>query len=1218
MIPVRGAFLPKGYDPETRRPAFLSAASTTAIGVVGAVFGSATLALAKFTGAVVPDAVTSVATNLYLRYCTWRAREHYGRAAALKVAWDHLTVADTFLYLSLVTTLLKTYRSVKSTMTTPTEVATVGGGAQPYAHPVGYSVAWNYVPTLASAIALRFPVLGPVQIPLIGWQSPVVRPRRWGAYVLTLQLAHFVGSVLLTRYKSPIGAAITTRLIHNTLTTGALGSSALRQIFVDTPVVRSKPQTNHTHGVSASTRNAGSATAALLAEMMALKPYYVQQSLADVRKGKDGDRSFHWPKDIAVPPREFHFDPTSQACVLVDVDEWIDVPALLAKCPGTYFISTFQPTAAACSTGEYTFRFQQDGRVLYRVSGGAEYEHHIWDYSGDTFLVERADLLWKTVVAYHIDRKYLDAHHSLIMLSVIGKFEMPSLLPTSWFLEGKTLKRMNPVNSDHVVLDIINSDGAQRSVALLGDYTAVTLPRDKFDAVRAVAVVAKTTVSPHTVASNIAPASAVGLPTERLPPGHAAILASYLRSVIPLSPPVVYPPSSALLPIYFAKHDYDAPVPLAAFGSPLIGPCYAYASSIASDDRCIAGRVEAFQKNNFEGDIPPTLAEYMVEFAQFLVPEPFIGQPQDSDYVYEKQDRPNQQSRLREAEITGDARDAKWSAFVKKETATAPSDPRNISMGVAADNLDYSVYVYSFHDGVMCKQPWYAFSKTPKQIAGRVCDILAAATHAVLADGHRYDGHVSRRARILERLCFLRYFARSYHARLNESMDKQFGIPGTTTEGRKYFSGYSRGSGSAETSDCNSMLSAFIDYCAHRNTLVNGKKKSPQQAWDALGEYGGDDSVSANVDPAALRRSAELMGQDYDIAVVPRGEIGVEFLNRRFGFDVWTGDPSSMANPHRLLAKLWVGPRTLPQPLKRFAERASGYYRMDRNSPVIGEIVTLAHELLGDFVDGELMPWDGKHSVESNWPNDDSGWMTDVFNTSIPDFDWDRFRTWIRSVRASGDPQLLLAAPLCTPAPPTPTVKQTCVVGEDLLDPQFKDVPKDDKGKEEASDFPQKDEPMFDDLPTPPSTATEDAGFWDRCHEMFRGWDTVDDLIDQPQFVFSPNTPPKPVPMAQEDIERSRAESRRGSIERATAARAAATVSMVEDVVPTLDEKGRHPRRKTAPKDVDKSNPKKAVDPRNWRTPAQKPNETPEAFAVRLKAWGVKRQSVAARLGVKL
>jgi hypothetical protein len=106
---------------------------------------------------------------------------------------------------------------------------------------------------------------------------------------------------------------------------------------------------------------------------------------------------------------------------------------------------------------------------------------------------------------------------------------------------------------------------------------------------------------------------------------------------------------------------------------------------------------------------------------------------------------------------------------------------------------------------------------------------------------------------------------------------------------------------------------------------------------------------------------------------------------------------------------------------------------MDGNSPVVGPIVTVAHALLGEYVEGLLMPWDGKLSKESNWPNEDNGWMNDVFTKFIPDFDHERFNNWIAEVFASGDATQLLCAPLCTPQGNELAVpKQSCVVGDVL------------------------------------------------------------------------------------------------------------------------------------------------------------------------------------------
>lgn len=1033
--------------------------------------------------------------------------------------------------------------------------------------------------------------------------------RRWALLVLAINLARWVIPKIVDKVSSPIGAKWATKLISRSLALPNVGSSRQRQVFNELPLVSSKVQQNHTHGTAARDRNTSSATSALAARALGFEPYFIQQSLSDVRKARAGDRSFHWAKDLAIPPAEFSFDPAEHAAVLVDVDHYINMPSLLAQKPGTYFVCTFQPTTSAESVGEYSFRFLRDGQISYRVSGGAEYVHQIWDYSGDTLLVEDSGLLQKRVVAYHIDRKRVDDHHVVIMLTVIGQFTTIAALPTSLLIEGKPLKRFNPVIGNHVVIDVVKADGLYRSIAPIGGHTAVTLPKSQFDAVLAVAHVAKVPITPAMVASNIVPSSPAGLPTERLPPGHAAIIADYTREGVPESPPVVYPPSASMLVVSFDKHDYSAPVSLTGFGSPLIGPCYGFPSSIASDDQCIAGRVEAFQGKPVE-PILPSVAGYMQEFVEFLVPTKHRGHPVGDDEVHQRQDRPSQRSVLNEAAVTGNGYKRAWAAFVKKETYQKPTDPRNISIAAPATKLAYSRYQYAFTDDIMSNAEWYAFNKNPAQIAARVCDVLVLARWSVIADGSRFDGHVTRSARVLERMCMLRFFAVDHHSGLNEAMDEQIALPGTTEHGRKYQSGYSRGSGSLETANFNSILTAFIGYCAQRETTVGGVRKSPDQAWASLGVYGGDDSLEGDVDADALRRSASIMGQEYDVEVIRRGDIGINFLNRQFGPNVWNGDPSSMANPARLLSKLWVGPAHLTNVLQRFGERMSGYYRMDRNSPVIGPLTILSHELLGEYVDGELAPWDGQFSADVNWPNVDSGWMDDLFDQFIPDFDRERFGKFLAVVRERRDPGLLLRAPLCTSAGEVVpvAVKKVCIVGDTLEIP----TPKadDPSGADDSVAADGHD----DEFAHRANGAGVDLGYVSE-EEV----DDETDKVDSPAIVSI---------LPAEQSVATVVSSNYTEAEKAVIG--PASVKVVGRFKPTIlpEQAVWKPARELTSSSSSRSpvragktkagELKASVDPNNWFAPHKREGETDGAFKARSLEWETKRARVAKRLGVTL
>lgn len=282
----------------------------------------------------------------------------------------------------------------------------------------------------------------------------------------------------------------------------------------------------------------------------------------------------------------------------------------------------------------------------------------------------------------------------------------------------------------------------------------------------------------------------------------------------------------------------------------------------------------------------------------------------------------------------------------------------------------------------------------------------------------------------------------------------------------------------------------------------------------------------------------------------------------------------------------------MPHPLERFAERISGYYRMDRNSPVIGAIARASHELLGERMEGVLMPWDGKHSLESNWPNEDSGWMGEVFRKSVPDFHWERFETWIEQIYETRDPELLLRAPLCTSANvETPTVKQPMVVGDEMMLPVPKPGADADasKGKEELDGS----RPLADPIPigtawklgeeeldevfqAPPTGAMASAEYYENNpHLVDPDIMTVEELED-----------------ATFDTTDRSAEAvrHRNTLEEVVMAKKAQkVVEAAAKLVPMVGEGGKRVRRtaatsakKTGAKAPAAGEPKPKLDPRTW------------------------------------
>jgi hypothetical protein len=229
------------------------------------------------------------------------------------------------------------------------------------------------------------------------------------------------------------------------------------------------------------------------------------------------------------------------------------------------------------------------------------------------------------------------------------------------------------------------------------------------------------------------------------------------------------------------------------------------------------------------------------------------------------------------------------------------------------------------------------------------------------------------------------------------------------------------------------------------------------------------------------------------------------------------------------------------------------------------------------------MPWDGKHSLESNWPNEDSGWMGAVFAKFIPDFHWERFETWIEQIYETRDPGLLLKAPLCTSENvETPTVKQPSVVGDVLLMP----VPK-----------PSTDAPVAKDK-----------------EELDGTRPVADGLTIEAELAHV-----EPVSEHQDEQE-DRASSDNKSLQSS----ALAVVEAAAKLVPMVGEGGKRVRKDAVHK-ASKSEAKAEVgewtgeeDPRLWTPPKQKKHETAEVYKLRLAGWQAKQAKVAKRLGLTL
>lgn len=120
----------------------------------------------------------------------------------------------------------------------------------------------------------------------------------------------------------------------------------------------------------------------------------------------------------------------------------------------------------------------------------------------------------------------------------------------------------------------------------------------------------------------------------------------------------------------------------------------------------------------------------------------------------------------------------------------------------------------------------------------------------------------------------------------------------------------------------------------------------------------------------------------------------------------------------------------------KLLEKSRAYYMTDKNTPILGELVTRARELLeGDFVFNPLTapmaPWLAQFDVTSQYMNEPADWMHDYAEQVLPDLRIREFRVWLNQTETLED---LLTPPTLrekTQAKPTVPV----VVDEEVLSP---------------------------------------------------------------------------------------------------------------------------------------------------------------------------------------
>jgi hypothetical protein len=741
-------------------------------------------------------------------------------------------------------------------------------------------------------------------------------------------------------------------------------------------------------------------------------PYYLQQSKSDQRKGRDGCRTFFWGKDFASDYA--HCDPPANSTYcLIDVDYYLDMPYLLAAYPGHYLISSVQPTSTACAGGEYQFTFNSSNEIHYTVSGGSEYRHKIWNYKSDILVATHTILgcLHRTT-AYNVDRRQIDEHHQLICLTPIFTVVLP-IFRMSSYLGGHQLDRLRVACGDFARMDVVTNKGIMRATSKLGGYAVARIPADTDDALAAVSRMSnvRLTMAEVKTTAKINTAS------------EAAPLAEFHRWYAKennQANDIVYPVDLSVNRYQYSPAEYNpaAKNGLKPFMSPIIPGCYSPDKCVNNEAAGVKARITDIATPDLE--LTPKMKLYMEEFVGFLVPpsEYQKHDPVDLEVVYQRQKRPAQQALLHKAgNVIGEPSTQPIATFPKVEAYSEAKPERLISTIPPVDKMHYSSFIYAFSPALRATK-WYAFGKTPLEIAARVAMIcLLAVAWIVKTDFSKMDGRVSNLFRLLERLAMLAWFKPCYHDRIIELMETQKNKRAFTTFGLEYATKNSRASGSPETADFNSMDNSFTAYSGYRDSGL-----SPEESWDKLGIFGGDDGVTADILEEKFSNSAKELGQVLEVETVKRGEPGVQMLSREYGPDVWHGDPNSMCDIKRQLSKFHTT-TSLPinvTPLHKLAVKAFSYSLTDGETPIIGDIGKFVIKSCPEYIisneenvllRSQIGSYFSQVPKEVQFPNELADWMFDVIKRDLPTFDMEKFEGWLK--QCEKDISILLTPPLC-------------------------------------------------------------------------------------------------------------------------------------------------------------------------------------------------------------
>jgi hypothetical protein len=646
---------------------------------------------------------------------------------------------------------------------------------------------------------------------------------------------------------------------------------------------------------------------------------------SDQRNNERGCRYYYWPKDLTS---EFQDDEIelNDCLIFIDVDFHCDMNRYLQLFK-PMLLYTLVPEKAAYQDQEHSYTIDNDV-IKYFVRGGGQYQHKVWDYSGDTITILDKD---NHLLTFHLSQHKIEGSPNRRIISILPASMVfsPAWMTMPFSHMGLKRKRITQ-NGVNILYDNVEQ---LLSLSKNGSAQEITISPRLFRAIK------------HRLETKTGDGPTIGdienfLFSERKALKYAEgieidnikVEASLLHEMynIPLDyiPNVTatnqiktfYQPTAPLVTV-------DPKDPTLLLTTPLVtNPALFPAKSLNSEVAAIQGRVMRVMNHTK----PPR--EYQLfakEFVKRLIPTSHCGVPWNLDQVIALQNKPLQRGRTtRVIHELGLGNKNQLKSFNKMEAYNGTNDPRIITTMSPHITIQMSAFTYPFKDDILKKQKWFGPGKTPTQSINRIQQVVVDG--AIMTDYSRFDGSISSWLyNNIVRNAYMSWIEPNSSPLFLRYFKQVFQTTGTTQSGLKYETGPGTRSGSPITTDANTMINAFITFASLRQMGY-----SIEDAWSNLGIYAGDDGLNNLIYglDEQIRKTSSLLGLKVEMTTAFENE-EINYLGRIFPHPL--SCKSSYQDIKRTLPKLHVTSRKPMSREQAAVNRAHGYIVTDSMTPLI-------------------------------------------------------------------------------------------------------------------------------------------------------------------------------------------------------------------------------------------------------------------------------------------